>query len=63
MLRFYFGLIQPLAFSVFMCECEHKLDTFGTHLVHCPFGGQRISTHDAIQNVMYALTQNSGHVV
>jgi hypothetical protein len=33
------------------------------HLVHCPFGNQQIATHDAIQNVMYALVQKNGHVV
>ncbi len=55
MLRFHFGLIQPLIFSFFMCECGHGLDAFGTHLVHYSFGGQRIATHDAIRNVMYAL--------
>ncbi len=23
------------------------------HLAHCPFGGQRIVTHDAIRDVIY----------
>ncbi len=54
-LRFCLGLIQPLAFSLFMCECEHRLDTFDTHLIHCLFGSQHITTHDTIRNVMYAL--------
>jgi len=30
------------------------------HLVHCPFGGQQIATHDAIQNIMYALVERVG---
>jgi hypothetical protein len=47
-LHFHLGLIQPLTFSLFMCECEHELDAFGTHLVYCLLGGQRIATHDAI---------------
>jgi hypothetical protein len=47
-LRFCLSLIQPLAFSFFTCECGHKLDTFGMHLAHCPFGGQQIVTHDVI---------------
>jgi hypothetical protein len=54
-LHFCFGLIQPLTFSIFTCECEHELDTFGTHLTYCPLGGQWITTHDAIQDIMYAL--------
>jgi hypothetical protein len=54
-LCFHFGLIKPLAFSLFMCECEHGLDTFGMHLTCCPFGGQQIATLDAIENVMHAL--------
>jgi hypothetical protein len=39
------------------------LDTFGTHLVPCPFEGQQIATYDTIQDVMYALVQKSGHTV
>jgi hypothetical protein len=39
MLHFQFGLIKPLTSSVLMCECGHKLDTCGMHLVHCMFGG------------------------
>jgi hypothetical protein len=27
------------AFSFFMCECGHELDTFDMHLTHCLFGG------------------------
>ncbi len=47
-LRFCLGLIQLLAYNIFMCECEHRLDTSGTHLIHCLFGGQHITTHDTI---------------
>jgi hypothetical protein len=46
-----------------MCECGHGLDAFGTHLDHCPFGGQWITTHYTIQNIMYDFIQKSGHVV
>jgi hypothetical protein len=52
-LHFCFSLIQLSTFSFLTCECGHELDAFGTHLVRCPFGGQRIATHDAIRNVMY----------
>jgi len=47
-LHFRLGLIQPLKSNFFACECGHGLDAFGTHLACCPFGGQRITTHDAI---------------
>ncbi len=47
-LCFCLGLILPSASSLFMCECEHRLDAPNTHLVHCPFGNQQITTHDAI---------------
>ncbi len=47
-LHFHLGLIQPLTFSLLMCECGHILDAFGMHLIHCLFEGQRIATHDAI---------------
>jgi len=38
-LRFHLGFIHPLAFSLLMCECGHKLDTFSTHLICCLFRG------------------------
>jgi hypothetical protein len=60
-LPFCFGLIQPLASNLFTCECELRLDTSGTNLIRCPFGGQRIATYDTIQNIMYALVRKSGH--
>jgi len=63
MLHFYFSLIQPLTFSFLMCEYAHELDAFGTHLVCCPFGGQRIATHDTIRNVMYVFPRKNGHVI
>jgi hypothetical protein len=37
MLHFHLSLIQPLAFSLFMCECEHGLNAFDMHLTHCLF--------------------------
>jgi hypothetical protein len=62
-LHFHMGLIQPSAFCFITCECEHRLDASSTHLICCTFGGQWIATHDAIWNVIYALTQKSGHVL
>jgi hypothetical protein len=62
-MHFHLGVIQPLAFSFFTCECGHGSDTFGTHLVRCPFGSQRIATHDTIQDVMYALVWKSWHAI
>jgi hypothetical protein len=48
-LCFRLGLIQPLASSPLTYKCGHKLQAFNTHLAQCPFGGQRIATHDTIQ--------------
>ncbi len=62
-MHFGFGLIQLSACSLFMCECEHKLDTFDMHLVHCLFGGQQIFIHDVIQNIIYAFVRKNGHVI
>jgi hypothetical protein len=56
MLRFCFSLIQPLAYSLFTCECGHGLDTSDMHLTCCPFGIQWIATPNAIKDVMDALT-------
>ncbi len=53
-LCFCLGQIQPSTSSFFTCECGHKLYTSCMHLACCPFEGQQITTHDAIQNVMYA---------
>jgi hypothetical protein len=57
------GLIRPSTSSLFTCECGHGLDAFNTHLIHCSFGGQQISTHDAIWDIMYAFSWNNGHNV
>jgi len=38
-LHFHLNLIQPSTSSLLTCECGHKLDAFGTHLIHCMFGG------------------------
>ncbi len=62
-LCFCFGLIQPLASSILMCECGHWLDAFGMHLTCCPFGGQRIATHDTIKDVMYSFTRENEHTI
>jgi hypothetical protein len=58
MLCFRFDLIQHL-----MCECGHGLDAFGTHLICCAFGSQRIAIDDTIQDIMYSLAWKSGHIV
>jgi len=63
MLCFHLGLIQPSTSSLLTCECGHGLDAFGMHLIHCAFGGKKIATNDAIQDIMYVLVQESGHVV
>jgi hypothetical protein len=60
-LCFRLDLIQLSASILFTCECEHGLDAFGTQLARCPFGGQWITTHGTIQDVMYAFVQESGH--
>jgi hypothetical protein len=63
---FCFGLIQLLTSSFFMCECVecgHGLDASNMHLTCCPFRGQRIATRDAIRDIMYAFTQESGHTI
>jgi hypothetical protein len=36
----------------------HGLDAFGMHLACCLFRGQRITTHNAIRDIMYAFTTN-----
>jgi len=46
-----------------MCECGHGLNTSNVHLIHCPFGGQQIATHDGSQNIMYVFIQKNGHVI
>jgi hypothetical protein len=63
MMHLRLSLIKLLASSLFMCKCGHRLDKSSTHLAHCMFGGQRITTHDAIRNIMYVFIRNNGHVV
>jgi hypothetical protein len=61
--HFCLNLIQPSAVNFFTCECGHGLNAFGMHLTRCLFGGQYITTHDAIRDAMYALARKSGHIV
>ncbi len=56
-MHFRLDLIQPLTFSVVMCECEYRLNTSSMHLAHCLFRGQQIATHVVIIDVMYAFIQ------
>jgi hypothetical protein len=46
-----------------MCECWQELDASGTHLARCPFQSQQITTHNAIQDVMYALVWGIRHII
>ncbi len=62
-MRFHVDLIQPLASSLLTCECGHRLNGYGMHFTHCMFGGQQITTHDTIKDVMYAFIRKNGHVV
>jgi hypothetical protein len=62
-LHFRLGWNQASTFSLFTCECGHELDAFSTHLTCCLFRGQRITTHDAIWNIMYAPVWENGHVI
>jgi hypothetical protein len=62
-LRFCFGLILLSTSSFSTCECGHRLDASGMHLIHCLFKGQQITTHDTIWNVMYAFAWKSEHIV
>jgi hypothetical protein len=63
MLHFRLNLIQPLIKKILTCECGHGLNTSSTHLARCPFEGQGITIHDAIKDIMYALTRENGHDV
>jgi len=54
-LCFRLNLIQLSTFSLFTCECGHGLDTSNTHLTSCLFGGQWITTHDAIKKSCMSL--------
>jgi hypothetical protein len=62
-LHFHLYVIQPSTSNLLMCENEHGLNTSSTHLARCPFGGQRIATHDTIQDVIYVFFRESRHVV
>jgi hypothetical protein len=62
-LCFHLSLIQPSTYTLIMCECEHGLDASSMHLTRCLFGGQWITTHDAIINIMYVLIRKNGHNV
>jgi len=60
-LHFCFNLIQPLTFSLLTCECGRGLNTSNTHLTHCSFEVQWITTHGTIRDIMYTFTWKNGH--
>ncbi len=62
MVHFCFGLIQSSTSNLFACDCGYGLDASSTCLTCFSFGGERIATHDAIKDVMYASIQENGHV-
>lgn len=62
-MQFCFGLIQLSTSNFITWECGYRLDAFNMHLACCPFGNQWIITHDAIRDIMYALTWKNEHVV
>ncbi len=47
-LHFRLCLIEPSTSNLLTCECGHGLDVFGTHLIHCMFRSEWISTHAVI---------------
>ncbi|KAG6556889.1 hypothetical protein Mapa_001469 [Marchantia paleacea] len=61
-MRFRLGLVHPSTSSLLTCECGITLDAAGVHMTRCPFGGQRIATHDAIRDVVFAMAREGGYL-
>jgi hypothetical protein len=53
------GLSQPLILGVSHCICNQPLDPMGIHLLCCTHGGERMVSHDVVQNVFVAIAKDA----
>jgi hypothetical protein len=54
------GLSHPLVLGVSHCVCNQPLDPMGIHLLYCEHGGERMTSHDVVQNVFTTIARNVG---
>jgi hypothetical protein len=59
MLKKRLNLPHPLALGLTHCICVWLLNPMGIHLHCCTHGGERIASHDAIQNAFASITRET----
>jgi hypothetical protein len=53
------GLSQPLILGVSHYICNQPLDPMGIHLLCCMHGGERMASHDVVQDVFGAIAKDA----
>lgn len=56
------GLPQLLSIGVIHCICGWPLDLVRTHFLHCSHGGERIASHNVIQDAFPPLQMKHGFI-
>lgn len=62
-LHTHFGLPHPTMAHLSRFQCGHTLDNLGTHLLWCPYGNERTTTHNTLRDVIATIAwENGTHV-
>jgi len=56
----YLALPHPMVAHLSWCECDHIIDDLSTHLLRCPSGNERITTHDKFKDPVAIIVLESG---
>jgi hypothetical protein len=56
------GLPQLLSFGVIHCICGWPLNLVRTHFLHCSRGGERIASHNVIEDALHPLQMKHGFI-
>jgi len=63
-LHIQLGLHHPLALGLSYCICGQPLDAMRIHFFHCAHGGERIVSHDVMQDAFASIAKDVGfHVL
>jgi hypothetical protein len=55
MLHIWLGLHHPLTLDLSYCICGQPLDAMGIHFLHCAQGGERMVSHDIVQDAFASM--------
>jgi hypothetical protein len=59
-LNTHLGLPHPTMVHLSQCQCGHAVDNLGTHLLWCPYGSERTTVHNILQDVIATIVLENG---